>query len=326
MTRRIRPVLVTAAAAALALTGCTAADTASGEADAQLEPITVLYAAIAYEPLVIAEQNGYFEEVGLDVTVKRGGAPQDNIAQALGGSADIIVAAWDTVVTSTAEGMPIEVVAGNSVVSDTIDTSGVLVREGSGHGSLADLKGGTVAFDSLGAGGTIEFYGALAEAGLSRDDVTAVAIPYAGMGASLEQGQVDAVFPSEPFYSQLTADPQNVVIANPVRETRADVPITLWAASSPWLAEHGEEAAAFLEALQRGIEVYEDPANLDTVLEVRAEIAETSVDEVSTSIPPMRLAIDEDAVTVAIDQVVAYGTVTEPKPLDEILWAGAPRR
>lgn len=310
---------------ALIASGCSSSAPASTEASGDsAEKITVLYASIAYEPLFIAEQQGYFEDAGLDVEIKRGGPPQDNLAQAVGGSADIITAAWDTMVASTAQGMDVRVVAGNSIVSDEIDTSGVLVRDDSGIEDLSDLKGRTVAFDSLGAGGSSEFYAALDEAGVSAEEVNSVALPYASMATSLENGQVDAVIPSEPFYSQLIADDGNQIIANPVRETRAGAPITLWAATDAWLDENADAAEAFVEALQKAVEFYEDPANIEGIAKIRAEVTQVPVDEVSRSLPPMRLAVDTDAVTRAAEQLSKFGTVGEPLQIDEILWSAAP--
>lgn len=314
-----------AAAALLAVTACQSAETPATEASAPAETITILYAGIAYEPLLLAEQEGYFEEAGLDVDIKAGGPPQDNLAQAVGGSADIIAAAWDTMVISTAEGMPVEVIAGNSVVSDTVDTSGVVVRADSGIETLADLEGKTVAFDSVGAGGTSEFNTALTEASVDPSSVEIVAIPYASMQASLENGQVDAVFPSDPFYQQIAEVESNTVIANPVRETRSGVPITLWAATSEWLAQNPDSASAFIKALDKGIEFYNDPANLDAVLEVRAEVSQQSIDEVSSSLTDMRSAIDDDATTAAIQQLVDADKVENPLSVDEIVWSETPR-
>ncbi|NLT26258.1 MAG: ABC transporter substrate-binding protein [Microbacteriaceae bacterium] len=321
--------LLAASAVALALTGCAGADAGTGSTDgadgAGSTTVRVLHAPIGYEPLVIAEQQGFFDEVNLDVEISRGGPPQDNLAQAVGGSADIITAAWDTMVTSTAEGMPVEILAGNSVVSGDVDTSGVVVRADSGLESLADLEGATVAFDNIGAGGTIEFYAALAEAGLEPTDLDIVALPYASMQVSLEQGQVDAVFPSDPFYAQIVADPANSVISNPVRETRAGLPITLWAATSEWLEANPEAAAAFIEAMERAIEFYEDPANLETVKEIRAEIAQVPIEEAGDALPAMRVAIDEEAGAAAIEQLVRFDRVTDPLTVDEIVWSGTPR-
>lgn len=327
MTRRHtnRGIAVAAAGAVLALGlgACSAADPGGAAAPTD-ETITVLHAAIGYEPLFIAQEQGFFEDRGLNVELRRGGAPQDSLGELIGGSADIITTAWDSMVQSTAEDIPVRVIAGNSVVSDEVDTSGVVVRADAGLNALADLAGKTVAFDSLGAGGTVEFTAALQQAGVAADQVELVAIPYASMQASLENGQVDAAFPSDPFYSQMTAAEGNVVIANPVRETRAGVPITLFASSDDWLAANGEQATAFLEAVQAGIDFYADPANLANVQAIRATVTQTELAEVSDRLPTMRLPIDVPACEIAAQQLQDVKGV-EPKPIDDILWQDAPR-
>ena len=323
-----RSLLATAATAALAvgLTACSSSPQESADSPAaDQDPVVVLHAPISYEPLYIAEQEGYFEEAGVEVDIRPGGAPQDNLAQAMGGSADIITAAWDTMAISTAEGMPVSIVAGNSVIGDEVDTSGLVVRADSGITSLKDLQGSTVAFDSVGAGGTVEFYSALAEAGLTPEDVTVAAVPYAGMGSSLEQGQVAAVFPSEPFYTPLATDPKNTVLANPVRETRSGVPVTLWAATDQWLQENPEQAEAFVQALEKAVEFYEDPANLEAVKKIRAEVTQVPVEEVSEVLPPLQLAIDETAGQAANDQLHEFDRIDRQLPVSEFVWEGAPR-
>lgn len=329
---RSTPRLLAAAAAvgALALlSGCSASPAdagGSGNGNGN-EPTTirVVHAAIAYEPLFLAEELGYFDEAGLDVQISRGGVPQDNIAQAIGGSADIIVSAWDNITTSVSEELPIRVLGGNSYVSDEFDTSGIVVREDSGIDSLADLAGKTLAFDSLGGGGSVEVFTALADAGVEREDVELTAIPYAGQAAALEQGHVDAVFPSEPFYTQISTAEGNTVISNPVRETRAGMPITLWAATDQWLSENGAAADAFLGAMEQAIAFYEDPANLDRVKAIRATVTQTDVAQVSDALPPMRIGIDAAVGQRAIDQLVRFEMIESAFPVEEMLWSGAPR-
>lgn len=307
------------------LSGCASPAEEAGGTPEQTTSVRVVHAAIAYEPLYIAEELGYFDEVGLDVELTRGGVPQDNIAQAVGGSADIIVSAWDNITTSTSQGIPMRVLAGNSYVSDDFDTSGIIVQSGSGIDSLADLDGKTLAFDSLGGGGSVEVFTVLADAGVDQEDVTLTAIPYAGQAAALEQGHVDAIFPTEPFYSQITAQSDKVVLSNPVRETRAGMPITLWASTDAWLAENEETAQAFIEAMDQAIEYYEDPENLDHIKKIRAEVTQTDIAEVSEALPPLRTAIDTDAGQAAIDQLVRFDMLEESFPVDEMLWSGAPR-
>ncbi len=317
-----------AAAGALILSSCaggpSSTDTPTDTSDTTPAHITALYAAIAYEPAFIAQEQGYFTDAGLDVELKAGGAPQDNIAQVVGGSADLAITSWDTMTTSVASGVPVRAVAANTIVSATTDTSGIVVLNDSGINSLADLKGRTVAFDSLGSGGSSELFAAMKAQGLSQDDIKQVAIPYAGQLAALQQHQVDAIFPSEPFYSQVIASPDVKVISNPVREVAAGMPITLWTGSESWLDANSDAVTRFIDALQKGMDFYNDPANLDAVKQIRAEVTNTDAASVSSTLSETSVDIDKTAVTGAIQRIADSGRIDAPVPLDDILWSKAP--
>lgn len=325
-TRRIVGVIGAAAAAVLALTACSGGAAGGGEVDENgLTPLTVVHASTGYETAYLAQSQGYFEAAGLAVTLVPGGTAQDNLGQLAGGSADISTLSWDAAVTATAEGLPIRVISGNGVISDTVDTSGVVVRADSGITSVAELAGKTIAFNSIGSGGNVPVLQSLTAAGVDPASVTQVALPYASMQSSLESGQVDAVFPSDSFYAQTIADPANVVIANPSREFRAGLGITIWGATEPWLAENAETAAKFNEAMEQAIAFYSDEANQEAVYQVRAEVTGRPIEEVSGPLTACRLALDPVVSQATTDALVENGFVTEPKGVDDILWAEAPR-
>ncbi|MER7798371.1 ABC transporter substrate-binding protein [Microbacterium sp. NPDC096154] len=324
--------LAAMAATALVATACSSpapapasGDAASGERPGKTE-ITVVTAPINYEPVYLADSEGFFDEVGLDVTIKPGGTPQDNLAQVMGGSADLTIVSWDVAVTATSEGVPIKVISSNAVVSTEFDTSGVVVRADSGIESLADLEGKTIAFNDLGSGGNVAVKQAFEAAGVDPEKVEDVLIPFAGMQAALEGGQVDAAFPSDAFYGPLSQDPAYKVISNPSREFRGGLPITLWAATDPWLQENPGTADKFNEAMQKAADFYNDEANLDAVLAVRSEISGKPVEEVSKVLTPAALETPVDVAEATTQALKEFGFVEkEPKPVDEILWADAPR-
>lgn len=316
-------------ATALIATGCAGADdTAAAGSDGAGEgktAITVVHAAINYEPLYLAEQEGFFDEVGLDVTIAPGGTAQDNLGQLAGGSADISVISWDAAVTATAEGLPIKVISNNAVISTEFDTSGVVVREDSGITSMADLAGKTIAFNSIGSGGNVPVLQALEDAGVDPDEVTQVALPYASMVSALEQSQVDAIFPSDSFYAHALENDAFTVIANPSREYRGGLGITLWAATEPWLAANAATAEKFNEAMAMAVEFYSDPEHVDDVYQVRADVTGQPLDAVKFNLAEYALATDVAVSQATTDALAAFGFVEKPKPVDEILWEGAPR-
>ena len=319
-----------AAVAALTLAACSSGGTApdnGGDGGGSEAPaaLTVLHAPINYEAVYLAEAQGYFEDAGLDVTIVPGGTAQDNLGQLAGGSADISIVSWDTAVTATAEGLPVKLISGNGIISTEIDTSGVFVREDSGITSMADLAGKTIAFNSIGTGGNVPVLQALREAGVDPDEVTQVALPYATMQAALEGSQVDAIFPADSFYAQVKAVDDFLEISNPSREFRGGLGITLWAVTDSWIADNAETARKFNEAMALAIEFYEDPANIDAVYEVRAQVSGQPIDAVKGPLGKFAIAIDPVVSQATTEALVEFGFVTNPKTVDEILWTEAPR-
>lgn len=313
-----------AAAAVLGVAACSGGP-AAGAGEGGDTELTVLHAPINYEALYVAEQEGYFDEEGLDVTITPGGTAQDNLAQLAGGSADLSIVSWDAAVTATAENLPIRLVSNNAVISQDFDTSGVVVRKDSGITSMADLAGKTIAFNSLGSGGNVPVLQALAADGVDAKDVEQVALPYASMQAALEGKQVDAVFPSDSFYAQVTADDDFTVIANPSREYRGGLGITLWAATEPWLAQHADAAEKFNAAMAKAIDFANDPAHADAIYQIRSEVSEQPVEKVKSQLVEFDAAIDPEISQATTDALAEFGIVEGPKPFDDIVWEEAPR-
>lgn len=319
--------LVPRVAVAVACAGVMVLTACGGDAaeSATAKTITVLHAPINYEPLYIAERQGFFDEVGLDVNIRPGGTAQDNLSQLLGGSADVSTVSWDAAVTATAEDLPIKLISGAGLISDVADTSGIVVRKDSGIADLSDLEGKTIAFNSLGSGGNVPVLQALTDAGVNLDSVEQVALPFASMRTSLSGSQVDAIFPSDSFYTQVISDDSFQVLAHPSREYRAGLGITLWSATDSWLQENGETAEKFNEAMAKAVDFYNDEANVDAVYEVRSEVTGNSIEDVKGPLVEQQVAIDPEVSQKTTDALKEFGMISNPKSVDEILWEGAPR-
>lgn len=315
--------IAAAAGALLVLSAC--GGDASGDEAGDSDKLTVLHAPINYEAVYIAEREGYFDEVGLDVEIRPGGTAQDNLGQLAGGSADLSIISWDVAVSSTQEGVPIQVVSSNAVVSEEFDTSAVFVREDSDIESMADLEGRTIAFNSVGTGGNVPVLQALEAEGVDADSVTQVAIPYASMEAALENGQVDAVFPSDSYFHQISANEDYKAIAHPSREFRGGLPITLWAGTDEWLEQNPETAERFVEAMTKAIEFYSDESNRETVLEIRSEVSGQDIEEVDWQFVPFDISVDVETARSTTEALQEFGVVDNPEDVDDILWEGAPR-
>lgn len=311
---------------ALAMTACSSGGPAEteGEEAAALTPITVMFAPVHYEAALLADAEGYFEEAGLDVTLKAGADPAAIVSQVLSGEVQIGSTSWGGLSAAVAEGMPVQGIAGNGIVSTEFDSSGVLVREDSDIQTVADLAGRTVGVVGIGNGAEIPLFLQAIDEGMAdpATEINQVAIPYPGMQAALESGTVDAVFPTDPFYFQMLEAGARQVAA-PVREYQGNSPITIWTASTQWIEENTETVEAFQDAMERAFEFYSLEENKERVLEVRAEHLQTEVSKVSQVITPMSLAINIPELQTQLDAMNEFGFMPELKAAD-LFWSGTP--
>ncbi|MBP1326343.1 ABC-type nitrate/sulfonate/bicarbonate transport system substrate-binding protein [Leucobacter exalbidus] len=315
-----------AAITAIAFTACSSGGgtDASGGSGDELTPITVLYAPVHYETAMIAQTEGYFEDAGLDVTLKAGADPAAIVSQVLSGEVEIGATSWGGLSASVAEGMPVVGIAGNGVVSTEIDTSGVLVAADSPIETVADLRGKTVGVVGIGNGTEIPLLLQAIDEGIADpvNEITQVAIPYSGMQAAIESGTVDSVFPADPFYFQML-DAGAKQVAAPVREYQGNSPITVWASATKWVEENPDTAEAFQSAMQQAFDYYEKEENKDAVLQFRADELQVPIDKVSQVLSPMSLAINVPELQAQLDAMHDFGYMRELKAQD-MFWSGTP--
>ncbi|MFV0374739.1 ABC transporter substrate-binding protein [Microbacterium sp.] len=326
-----RLALAGAVAGAVALSGCsgTSADPGtSGEGSAaEVTSIRLVVAPIQFETAYIARDEGYFAEQGLDVEIIPGGAPQQNAAMAVSGEADIITGSWGMAITANQQGLPLKVIAGNGRSStDVAQAAGALmVNAGSDIQTLEELRGATIGVQGLNTGSEVGLYLALQSVGIAPDDVTLIELASSAMPTAIDENTVDAVLVSNPFYQQMVAAGQRA-ISHPTEEFIGGGPITVWTVTDNWLTTHADVAEKFVAAMRQADAFYMDPANMDAVMDVTAEYS--AVDRASldpAGYAPMGVDINIVPATLARDSYIEFGIVDDAPPVDELLWADAPR-
>lgn len=327
---RVLTAVAAVTASALALTACSgdADDSASpgaGSTGGDLASVRLVVAPIHFESAYIAQEQGFFADHGLEVEIIPGGAPLQNIAMAVSGEADIVTGSWGTAVTSIAQGMPLQVIGGNGYTSPDFATSGVVVPADSSIQDVADLAGTTIGIQGLNTGSEVPLFFAAEAAGIAPDSFERVELASTAMATSLEEGTVDAVLASAPFYNQLVAA-GNRVISEPSMEYLPYAPVTVWTVTEDWLSANADTAEAFDLAMAEAAEFYMDPANADDVLAITARVSQVDVANLSAeSLIPISVEVNADAATKQRDGFVQFGIVESAPTLDEILWENAPR-
>ena len=310
-----------AAIAALAMTPMMLA-AGTGSAGAEEKTIRLLRAPVgAFEPLYIAQSRGYFTQKGLTVEIAVGGAPDQNIAQAMAGQVEIVMTGAVPLVAAVANGVPVVAVLG---AEDHVEpaTTGLMVKADSPIKTLADLKGKTIGMPGIASPQGLATLLALEGVGLGKADVSLVNLPFDAVVESAQNGQVDATFPIGLFYTLARAQGFREFpgIVRPLDRT----PAVLYAATRPWAEGNAETLAAFVAAM---MQAYAD-ANADEAL-VRA------VDREQTRLPPdfidtrpivpFRGAFDRDAWNTMNQGLARFGFLPNvPEPSDYI-WDGAPQ-
>lgn len=182
------------AAAAAALTLTTVAGL-TGSASAQDSEGSVTFRVFnsrgGIEPHLLAEKLGYYEgtPVKLEALGYSSGGPESLMAVA-GGSADVGSAATAAVLNSIAAGNDFVLAYPSNGINDHAQ-SHFYVLDGSPIKGIADLKGKTIAVNTLGAHLDYTVREALAQNGLTPADVNLVTIPGPQLEQTLRAGQID---------------------------------------------------------------------------------------------------------------------------------------
>lgn len=196
-----RDLMAATAAAALAF---------AAPAWAQEKPqIEFLYSPFAdYAPFFLAEDLGYFDEFGLDVTLSPKSGTAETIQMLASGNVVSGAATWGAgLFNSIHSGATVTIVATLAKMPNGVPSpSPFMVSElawQAGIRKVEDLKGKRVGIPGPGGFGMYSVAKALEKGGLTVDDVEAVFLPPPATAAAFANGGLEAGWSIEPFALQL---------------------------------------------------------------------------------------------------------------------------
>lgn len=201
--KKFTALTATFAAAAL-LAACGGEDPADDNGDDD-EPVQISFGTgnwVGYGPWHIAEDQGYFEENGLEVEQTVFGA-SDRIAAFASGDLDVANFAVHSAYLLQQQGVEFQLIA---LLDYSLEADGVLA--GPGIDGPEDLEGMDVAYEPASAS-EIMMAATLEQGGLTLDDVNAVPLSAADAASAVIAGQVDAAVTYEPYISpSIAEDPE----------------------------------------------------------------------------------------------------------------------
>ncbi len=249
--------LALASALAVAAVAGVAAQSESGTAVAEPTRLTVglgYIPSVQFAPFYLAEEAGYYEEAGLEVTFQNKVDPE-LITLLARGNVDIGLADGTSLIPAVSQGLP--VVYGATIYAR--DPNVVFSLAETGIDEVTDLAGATIGIPGRYGSSWVALQALLGSEGLTPEDVQIVTYPDFGQGIAVASGQVDAATgfaTNEPVQLQLQGMAVNVLRVADV----APLPGPGLVTGIGTLEEKGDALRAFTAATVRAMEdVTADP-------------------------------------------------------------------
>lgn len=248
---------------------------------AQAETIKIgLQPWLGYGPLWVAEKQGFFKDQGVDVQLVNFGWDADLAAALASGNINITSIATNGVILQINNGIDLKAF----MLMDGSTTADAILA-GQALGSIADIKGKTVAYE-LGATSDLLINYALKANGMSIKDVQAVPINAADAGLALIAGRVDVAVTYEPYISAALAQGPDFKVLYTAGEKPGLISDVL-AAPSDWVAAHTADIQGIIKAWDQAVTYIRD--NPDEGGKIIAEAVGSPLDEFNTAFAGVQL-------------------------------------
>lgn len=310
---------VLAAATALAFTtACGSGEDTAPRADGEIEQADVTVGALPiadFSTLWWADENGFFEDQGLNVTITPVQGGPVGAQMVASGELDFTTSTTFNTVSATANGMPIDTV---SLLSGSADNSiAMYVNPDSDIQGIEDLDGATIGINNTNNTGDVTFKALADHLGVDVNP-TFIEVPFPEMLNGVQSGSIDVGYSPEPYLSaawdagmrqiiDLTDGPNNQIATSNIVSSKA------------FLNNNPDTAAAFSRALYAANE--DILANEDAWRDWLPSIAHIDADTAQKlPMPVFFTEMDPDAVQHIADLMIEQGIVNEDYDASEFIW------
>jgi len=287
------------------------------------DPVSILVGTLPIPdnaPLFLAIQEGYFEEEGLEVETQMVAGGSAALPAMVAGDLQFSSSNWVTVLQAASQGLPAQMVW--EMTGPKEGVNGIMVAGASPAQSPADLRGQTVAVNTLAGLVELQVRECMAASGLQEGDYNLVEIPFPDMPAAVQNGNVGAAFIGEPFVT-LAKDQGQRVIASPnsCSERLAEMPVIGFMTTADYSSENPEVTAAFARALERGAELAEsDPQQVIDILPTYTQLSPELAGRMTLPAWLEDRAPSTDRAEVTQGAMIDFGFIDEPvEDLDALI-------
>lgn len=274
-SRRMTAPLALAAVSALLLAGCSSSASEADTSESGATTITVgIGTWIGYGALWVAEEQGYFEEAGLDVEFETFNTDRDKASAFVSGQLDVTTVASQTLLQLAEEGVDMTAFY---VLDTSLQADSVLA--GPDITSFADLKGKKLAWEE-GSPSDLLIHWALREYGMTDADVEKIPMDANSVGTALIAGQVDGAGTYEPYITEVktkNAGIHAVVTAAEAEGIISDVLLV----KNEWAEKNADTLTALVSAIGKAADYY--ASEPEAAQQIIADALETPLEELATS-------------------------------------------
>lgn len=315
-----KAVLAGAAGAALLLAGCGGSgDAGQGETDGELEKTEITVGSLPladYAALYWAEEQGFFEDEGLDVTIEAVQGGPAGVQQVVSGELDFTNSTPFGTAMAVDSGLPIRSVVLTSSLAD--NGIGVFVPKDSPIKDIDDLDGKSIGINTTKNMGDITFNN-LAESEGADVSPKWVEVPFPEMISGIKAKSVDAGYMPEPFMSAARDAGMRQVVDNTEGPNKGLAGST-YVSSQKFLDANPDTAAAFARAMYKAGGDLEK--NEDKLREWLPSIAQLDED-VAKELPlaTYHSEMDDEGYAKAVDILKDQELVKDDLDVADTVWA-----
>lgn len=285
--------------------------------------------SIFYAPQYVAIEQGYFEEVGIDVELILTSGADKVTAAVLSGDADIGFCG--------SEGTIYVYNGGEKDYLKTFaqltqkDGSFLVSREKIKDFKLEDLEGKTVLGGRAGGMPEMTLEYALKQNGIDpkKDVEIDTSVDFAAMGGAFIGGQGDFVTLFEPNALEIEKEGYGYVVAS-IGELGGVVPYTSYSARISFIEENKELINNFTKAIQKGIDYVHNHTDEEVAKAIIDQFPDTSLEDIAKVVKryrdidawPKTTDFSEDSFNHLQDIMIDNGAIDKKVPYDKLMYRG----
>lgn len=236
--------------------------------------------SIFYAPMYVAIEEGYFEEVGIDIELSLANGADKVSAAVLSGDADIGFAGSEATIYVYNGGEKDYLKTFARLTQK--DGSFIVAREDIKDFTLEDLVGKTIIGGRAGGMPEMTLEWALTDVGIDpKKDVNIdTSVAFSAMSSAFIGGTGDFVALFEPNALQLEQEGYGYVVAS-LGELGGVVPYTAFFARDSYLNENEELIENFVKAIQKGIDFVHNSSDKEVAEAIIDQFPDTSLDDLT---------------------------------------------